>query len=133
MLFLMQGNFYPKILQYQAGDNLAHVAKMAAFPHEEVLFYGVHSFAFDFYTAHLHGSIQEEELQEKWAQGDQVYLYTNSVGMEQLANSGQWDLDILEESPNFHVSRLKGKFINPKTRHEVTDVSMIIKVSPLSD
>ncbi|MFC4870994.1 ArnT family glycosyltransferase [Negadavirga shengliensis] len=131
--FLMQGNFYPKILQYQAGDNLAHKARTAAFPHEEVLFYGVHSFAFDFYTSYLHRSIEEEELQAKRLRGEQLYLYTNSVGRAQLENSGQWDLEILEESPNFHVSRLKGKFINPKTRHEVTDVSMIIKISPLSD
>lgn len=132
VIFLMQGNFYPKILQYQAGDNLAHKVNTAGLPHESVFFYGVHSFAFDFYTAYLHGSIEEEELPSRLAQGDHVYLYTNSVGREQLEKSGQWDLEILEESPSFHVSRLKGKFINPKTRHEVTDVSSIIKVSPLT-
>ncbi|MCH7410647.1 glycosyltransferase family 39 protein [Belliella sp. DSM 111904] len=126
---LLQGNFYPKVLQYQAGDNLAKTAKEAKIPNENVYFYGVHSFAFDYYTAYLHKHIDEDELEQKLNEHKVLYLYTMDPTIDQLLQSDKWSSEIIAQSVNFHVSRLKGEFINPKTRENAIDNRYLVKIS----
>ncbi len=119
---LLNGNFYPALMQYQAGYTLAKTVQQQAIPNGQVAFYNTHSFVFDFATAYLHPAAEAEELRA----GKQQWLVTDAAGIDSL-RSGGITLTVVDSAAQYRVTRLKASFLNPATRPNTLDTIYLIK------
>lgn len=126
---IMQANFYPSILSYQGGSALAKEVKEKNIPNERIFYYGMISFSFDFKSGYLHPYIDQEELYRQLSHHDDVYLYVNEQGREQLEGMTDLSLEVVLSKEAFHVSRLNLKFINPSTRAATLQPHYIVKAN----
>ena len=126
---IMQANFYPSILAYQGGSALAKEVKEKNIPNDRIFYYGMISFSFDFKSGYLHPYIDQEELYRQLSHHDDVYLYVNEQGREQLEGMTDLSLEVVLSKEAFHVSRLNLKFINPSTRTATLQPHYIVKAN----
>ena len=126
---IMQANFYPSILAYQGGSALAKEVKEKNIPNDRIFYYGMISFSFDFKSGYLHPYIDQEELYRQLRHHDEVYLYVNEQGREQLEEMTDLSLKVVLSKKAFHVSRLNLKFINPSTRTATLQPHYIVKAN----
>jgi hypothetical protein len=118
VMFLLHANFYQKLLSYQAGNSLAAIGKAHGVDHTQVYtFQTGHSFSYDFYTAYIHSGIGLEDIQNRQNLQQPLWVITEEAGIAQLQENGI-QIRRQYETQDFHVSRLKWKFLNPKTRAE---------------
>ncbi|WP_143962541.1 ArnT family glycosyltransferase [Litoribacter populi] len=124
---MMQINFYPQLLTYQGGTALAKEADRIGLEKEQTYFFEMHSYSFDFQRKHLHERLNFEEILERVAAGP-LYLYVNPDGFNFLQSQSNLQIETLAEKGAFHVSRLKGRFLNPSTREEALTPNYLIEV-----
>jgi len=122
---LLNGTFYPEILRYQGGSNLAVEAKKLSIPNAETYIYNVKSFVFDFYTAALHPLISLDDIKNKTVKKE--YILTDGKGLDSLRNAGI-PVTIAAVGDQFHVTTLTFKFINPATRKDALSQLYLLKV-----
>lgn len=127
--FTFNANFYPQLLRYQAGNELALAAKKNNIPTNRIFTFQLSdvSFSFDFYTSYIHKNISLEAIraaksnnQEFWVLTDEsgkVYLQDNKVAFQGVVSS-----------KDFRVTRLKGGFLNPNTRPEYVSRLYLIRL-----
>ncbi len=127
-LFLTNANFYPQLLNYQSGTTLAAVTKAQNIQQSEVFFYEAdHSFSFDFNTAYLHQHIAFETIEDLKRQNRNLWLVTDADSKDQLQKSG-FTIQQEHRMADFHVSKLKWKFLNPGTRQEALTTVYLIQL-----
>lgn len=122
---LLSGNFYPAIMNYQGGTQLAKVAKEQQIPLDEVRFYQAHSFTFDFYTKHLtaiDSTLPASVDKERW-------YFTSTPGLESIRASGLKVGEVIERD-HFRVTRLSLKFLKPETRPQTFEKYYLVKIEP---
>ncbi len=112
---LLNGNFYPSLLKFQAGNSLAAYIQEKKISKNEV--YGDQTFSrsFDFYMQTTIPILSLDQIQELQNSGKRAYLYTEVKQMQEL----------LDHSIPFHVEKMIGQFrvtqlniqfLNPNTR-----------------
>ncbi len=119
---MLNGNFYPALMQYQAGYTLAKTVAKQAIPNDEIAFYNTHSFAFDFASVYLHPTIEMEALKKK----KQQWLITDAAGIDSLRNSGK-TIATIDAAAQYRITRLKASFLNPSARPGTLDTLYLIK------
>lgn len=122
---LLSGNFYPSIMKYQGGTELARVAKEQHIPLETVHFYQAHSFTFDFYTQHLAPLDTVLPASADTAR----WYFTSTSGLESIRTSGLKVTEVIERD-NFRVTRLSLKFLRPETRPQTFEKYYLVKIEP---
>jgi 4-amino-4-deoxy-L-arabinose transferase-like glycosyltransferase len=129
---MMQGNFYLKLMNYQSGSVLGKNEQVRKLDQEKVFLYESSSPSFHFNNGYLHPDIILEDLLKKLDEGQIVYIFTGNDGICKLKDFEGVHVDIIAESPDFPVEKLKFKFINPKTRHQTIkrDVVAAVYKSP---
>ena len=125
--FLLNFNFYPQLLRHQAGNNLAQAVKRLGVPVDAVHYLAGHGRAssFDFYTARLTPSVELAELR---ASAAPMLIYTSTRGRSAIEAAGL-AVEVLASNPEFRVTRLNARFLNPRRRDEVLDTHFILRVS----
>ncbi len=124
---LLNGSFYPEILRYQGGSNLAAEAKKLPLQKADAYIYNVKCFAFDFYTASLSTQILLDDVKNK-AGKENMYILTNGQGLDSLRNAAI-PVTIAAQSDQYHVTTLTLKFINPATRKNALDKFYLLQVN----
>jgi 4-amino-4-deoxy-L-arabinose transferase-like glycosyltransferase len=124
---LLNGSFYPEILRYQGGSNLAAEAKELPLQKADTYIYNVKCFAFDFYTASLSTQILLDDIKNK-AGKKNMYILTNGQGLDSLRNAAI-PVTIAAQSDQYHVTTLTLKFINPATRKNALDKFYLLQVN----
>lgn len=128
LLFLVNANFYPQLLSYQSGNVLAAIAKKENADQSRVFPYRTgYNYSYDFYTAAFHYPIGLEAIIEMKRSGEPLWLITDEQGIADLEASG---LQIRSRyaTPDFHVSLLNWRFLNPATRAEATTVHYLLQL-----
>ena len=123
----MNGNFYPKLLKYQAGIALAKVLTEKKINPADVYKFNTNSYAFDFYAANIFPFIELDDMKNKMGHEREVWLFTNEEGKRKLAESGL-PLKLIASSLNAKTTKLKPKFLNPKTRKQACNTNYLIKI-----
>ncbi|ANQ83890.1 hypothetical protein dqs_0820 [Azoarcus olearius] len=124
--FLLNFNFYPRLLGYQAGNQLAAAARELALPVDQIAYldgYG-RANSFDFYTARLTPSVPLAQLQR--GEGPR-YLYTSAGGRDALTAAGV-RYEVLASNPDFRITRLNAQFLDPARRPKTLTEHVLLKV-----
>lgn len=123
---LLNFNFYPRLLEYQAGNRLAAAVVQQGLDRAAVSYLEGHGRAgsFDFYTARLTPTLSLEALR---AAPGPHYLYTAASGRDALAAAGL-RVEVLASNPDFRVTRLNAAFLDPKRRPKTLNEYFLLKV-----
>lgn len=122
---MLNGNFYPKIMEYQGGSNLASLAKQHNIPAGQTVFYNTHSSAFEFETASLSPIVSLPQIKSK---PGNVYVFTNPSGLDTLQMQ-KLPIVNISSSPQFRATRLNIKFVNPATRPAALDTFYLVHIN----
>ncbi|HEX5025051.1 MAG TPA: glycosyltransferase family 39 protein [Agriterribacter sp.] len=124
---ILNGFFYPQLLKYQGGSNLAAGVKQKQIETENIYSYNTNNFTFDFDTKHLTPKLTLEQVKNKPAMS--YWLYTDAIGLDSLR---QINIPVAEsiQSIDYHVTRLKPAFLNPVTRSQTLDTVYLLRIAP---
>lgn len=120
--FLCNSNFYPQLLTYQAGNELAKIVKERIGGENVYQQPGLRSFSFDFYTQTLAKPLTADKLQA----GKPVWLLTDPPGWEQVRK--QYRVGQTIRHRDFSVTQLTLPFINPATRRSSLTELMLVEI-----
>jgi 4-amino-4-deoxy-L-arabinose transferase-like glycosyltransferase len=111
VFFLLNANFYPQLLCYQAGNELAFDTKRKANAKNIYFWPGVYSHSFNFYTAELRKEFSDSIRHLP----SPVWIMTDTERLDQLKQKG---LPILESfaHDDYGITTMQLPFINPATR-----------------
>ncbi len=123
IFYLLNSNFYPQLLTYQGGNELAFATKEKVDPKNVYFWPGVYSTSYNFYAQELHKEFNDSVMQ----QNQPVWLLADKNNLPEIKAKGYGVLEGFEHR-DYQVSRLKGKFINPATRKEVLDTMILVRI-----
>lgn len=123
--FLQNFNFYPKLLRYQAGNNLALALQARGIDVGGVRHFGARANSFDFYTGQLTPPVTLDELK---ATRGSVLVYAADAGRKAIEEAGL-RVEELAASPEFRVTRLNIRFLDPQRRAETLSRHYVLRVS----
>ena len=124
---ILNGFFYPQLLHYEGGANLAKLSREKQIEPSDVYYYNTYNFVFDFDTRHLAPTLSLEEIINK--SGKPYWLFTDTPGLDSL-KQGQIQVAETIKTEHFHITRLKLAFLNPATRPKTLDRLYLLKISP---
>ncbi|TYP97324.1 4-amino-4-deoxy-L-arabinose transferase-like glycosyltransferase [Tenacibaculum adriaticum] len=123
---VLNSYFYPKLLQYQGGMNIAKIIKEKNINIDDIYIYeNNYSWSLDFYTKKNIPWISTDEIKDI---KDEIWLFTKKKN--DIENLKKQEFIITEkiEAENFRVTRLNLKFLNPKTRSSKTGKVYLVKI-----
>ena len=122
-------NFYPQLLSYQAGNELATVSERLKLDPRQVYYFqaGDYSFSYDFYTRFQHKEISMQDIKAMQTKNASVWLFTSAEGKKVLEENGV-PVSTIFQNKDYRVSILKPKFLNPATRGETLTTVYLIKL-----
>jgi 4-amino-4-deoxy-L-arabinose transferase-like glycosyltransferase len=121
--FLLNTNFYPKLLTYQGGNELAFKTKQKLNADSLYFWPGVYSSSYNFHTATLRKEFTDSVLNENktWI------LYDKS--QEEAIKSAGYKLKPVDETRDFEITKLNLNFLNPATREQQCTKLVIAEIS----
>lgn len=126
--FFLNYNFFPQVMKYQGGNELAKDFKADGnIKDSDVVLVELHAHSFDFYTGHNHTPLMPEEFIARYPQmSDKYFLLTLDL-RDYLIKQG-YTVEPVLQRPDYNVSTIKMKFLNPATRAQTFDTLMLAKV-----
>ena len=122
-------HFYPNLLRYQAGSNMAKVVNEENLPVDSIyrLYsdddWGFNTWAMDFYIKRPIQTMKFESVTKK----HDIWLYVTDQDIEKLHNKGiDWDRQYTR--PDFQITQLNMTFLNPSTRKRALSKMHLIHV-----
>lgn len=109
--FLLNANFYPKLLTYQGGNELALATKGKVDPAEVYFWKEMQSSSFNFYTGTLRQQFADSVLQP----GKKVWLLFDIRSEEEIKQAG-YKLGERYSTLDYEITKLDIKFVNPAKR-----------------
>jgi 4-amino-4-deoxy-L-arabinose transferase-like glycosyltransferase len=124
MFFLLNSNFYPQLLTYQGGNELAFATKGKINP-DDVYFWKVsYSSSFNFYTAALRKPFADSVLNS----GKKIWLLYNIKSEAEIKLAG-YKLLPKFSATDYEITRLDIKFMNPAKREKECTKMVLAEVS----
>lgn len=123
LFYLLNANFYPQLLHYQAGNELAFAAKEKVDAGRVYFWPGVYSSSYNFYTATLRKEFTNPVLN----QPPPIWIMTDNKGLDEIKQKG---LSVLEtaEHADYEITMLQLPFINPSTRKAQLNRMLLVRV-----
>jgi len=119
---ILNGLAYPKLLKYQSSSEAAfHILKENQ-AHLKVYQLNIWWRAFHYYNGGIVPAFSEQSLAEAPA----VLVFTDPAGYASLKEN--YKVILVKEFPQFSVTRLSLKFLNPKTRSETLSSNYLLKI-----
>jgi 4-amino-4-deoxy-L-arabinose transferase-like glycosyltransferase len=119
--YLLNTNFYPQLLTYQAGKPLADTTRGIADPKNVYFWKNSFSSTYNFYSS------SNRQVYDDSLRGKKFWLiYQKSQRPE--VDSGGFFLGRSFSVPDYEITRLKKKFIDPATRKETLDTMIMTEV-----
>ena len=112
--------FYPKLLEYQLGNEVSKVIRQKNIDKNKFYLYQVYyERSMDFYSNY---SFQNVENLDSLKANDYVLIKNELINQELLTNFNK-----IERISTFHVSTLNAEFLNPKTRDSALTIYAILQ------
>jgi hypothetical protein len=124
--FLLNTHFYPSLDQYQGGSSMAKYIKEKKYPLDDLYLYDKVYRTFDFYLGAWRPMLTNTEITYKLDEGKTVMLFTNEEGKAKL--EGKFNYTVEHALPDYHITLLDGKFLNPATRSGTYGNVYLLKV-----
>lgn len=123
VFYLLNSNFYPQLLTYQAGNWLALATKGTIDPKNVYYWPGVNSSSYNFYAGETRKVFADSVL----TQNDIVWILTNREHYHELQGKGL-PLHEIIRSHDYSTDKLRPRFLNPVTRPSALDTMMLVRV-----
>lgn len=123
--FLLNFNWYPKLLKYQAGNVLAEKVKDHASATYVFLEGCERSPSFEFYIGRL---LSYQPVESVLKSEERVLIYTGPKGLE-LLKERKARFHIIAAAFDYPVSNLKWQFLDQEKRHEIMPVHCIVEIN----
>lgn len=127
LCLFLNGYFYPRILQYQSGMLAASWIKKNNLT-EQVIMYKTFSYSLQFYANTVVKGFNDEQLLQEYITKQPAVIYTSRDNIPELLQK-KYKISILETFNHFAVSRLKGNFLNYKTREKQLKKIVLARIS----
>jgi hypothetical protein len=123
VFFLLNANFYPQLLRYQAGNELAFATRGKVDARNVYFMPGIYSSSYNFYTAELRKEFHDSVLQGPAP----VWIATMEPRLEEIKAAG---LPVLQTYAHvdYEITMLQLPFINPATRSGETSKMLLVRV-----
>src|SRR5688572_22170821 len=123
VFFLLNANFYPQLLQYQGGNELAFATKKKVDARKVWFWPGIYSSSYNYYTTQLRKEFTDTALQ----QPAPVWIMTDSRRLEEIKQKG---LPIIEqqEAADYEITTMQLPFVNPATREKELSKLLLVRV-----
>ena len=117
-------NFYPSLLNYQAGSEMAKVIAEHNIPVDNVYKLSEnHTWSLDFYNQKPVAISSLKEIRGK----KDIWVYVTDAELAELNQDGfDWDRQYTQD--NFRITRLQAKFLDPGTRKKVLGKMHLIHI-----
>jgi hypothetical protein len=122
--FLLNSNFYPKLLTYQGGNELASLVKGKLNPADVYYWKDMQSSSFGFYTSSLRQPFADSVLQE----GKKTWLLFDSKNEEEIKQAG-YQLGQRYTALDYEITKLDLKFVNPEKREGQCNKMVLAEIS----
>ena len=122
VFYLLNANFYPQLLQYQAGNELAPLVVKNIGAKNVYFQEGETSWSLNFYSNTLHQYFHDSLIDTR----KKIWLATNNERFAELTE--KYRFGKIYSHIDFEITRLEGKFINPETRTEASRRMLIAEV-----
>jgi 4-amino-4-deoxy-L-arabinose transferase-like glycosyltransferase len=109
--FLLNSNFYPQLLKYQGGNQLAFVTKGKVDPQDVYYWKDMQSSSFGFYTASLRQTFSDTVLNA----GKKTWLLYDIRSEEEIKQAG-YKIGQRFEAIDYEITKIDIKFVNPEKR-----------------
>jgi hypothetical protein len=117
--------FYPDLLKYQSGNEAAFYINKN-YPSVAIGRFSTYIPAGEFYL-NQHITITNIDAVKKGEFAKPDLLYITEEELKQLEESNV-SFELVKEFPHFHITMLKLKFINPKTRESMLQKRYLVKL-----
>ena len=123
---VMNAHFYPQLLTYQGGSEMADLIERESLEIETIYKMSeTHTWALDFYFGKPLQVLSGKDLPTNEA----IWLYADEKELERLQRKGiGWDREYSVDQ--FRISRLQARFLNPGTRSEVLRKRYLLHLLP---
>lgn len=123
VFYLLNANFYPQLLTYQGGNELARDTRGQVDPAQVYFWPDMYSTSYNFYSGQLHQYFTDSVYQQK----DTVWIMAGDKNIEAIKAAGYPILGGYAHR-DYQVTRLNGKFINPARRKEVVEQMVLVRI-----
>lgn len=123
IFYLLNNNFYPQLLTWQGGNELADAARARVKPGSVYFWPGIYSSSYNFYTSELRKEWQPAAAQ----QPGPLWIMTDSGHLPELQQSGLRPLEIIGHRDH-EITMLSLKFLNPQRRPDVAGRLLLVRV-----
>jgi 4-amino-4-deoxy-L-arabinose transferase-like glycosyltransferase len=127
----MNYNFFPRLLKYQGGNELAFQMRKESSPitDRDIVLLDVNAHSFDFYRGYNHDIVDIDKLGSKLPSlSNKYFLIGSKMARESLSDS--FIIKPVIQTPDYNVTTMKLKFLNPKTRSNKLDTLMLVQIEP---
>lgn len=127
VFFLLNFNFYPKLLPYQSGHVLAQKIKQSGIDVSKIYYLDTNerNYSMDFSLHTLPTTINSNDLKSLKTP---IYIFADASQTSILKNQ-KIKVDTIIKVDHYNVSTLKFKFLNPRTRHQTLAEHFILQLS----
>lgn len=123
---LLNTNFYPQLMHYQAGSEMAFIAKKNNIPVEQTYIYKKLLFSFDFYSGKTVPALSTDQVITRAKNGERFFLFLKAKDYNDFT-ADSLNITRKLETPHFHVSQLKYEFLNPATRSQAVEYYYLLQ------
>ncbi|MNE56244.1 hypothetical protein D3C80_1511380 [compost metagenome] len=113
-------------MHYQAGSEMAFIAKKNNVPVDQTYIYKKLLFSFDFYSGKTVPALSTDQIITKAKKGERFYLFLKAKDYGDFA-ADSLNITRKFETPHFHVSQLKYDFLNPATRSQAVEYYYLLQ------
>jgi len=127
--FLLYYNFFPQLLKYQGGNEMARQMKEKniAIPDEKIILIDPNAHSFDFYRGYSHPLLTPDELvQDDSATRDHFFLMNR--GDRKILEEKGFKIEPVISQKDYNVAKVSLKFLNMATREKRLDTLMLARV-----
>ncbi len=124
--FCLNTQFYPRLLLYQAGNNVAKIITTEKIELDKVFMVkGRPSWSLDFYTKRITPTIDINEVSEKIPNDSWLFIYEDHMEVLQQNNikwSNRYEIN------HHRITRLSLDFLNPNTRDSILQKAFLLQI-----
>jgi hypothetical protein len=126
--FCLNTQFYPKLLQYQAGNNAGLLIKKEQINPKDVfmLTEDKTSWSLDFYTERITPRISITEISKNIKKGQWLFVYEDQIKTLK-ENNIKWSKEY--KIDHYRITRLNLKFLNPESRKNILEKAFLLQIN----
>ncbi len=123
-------HFFPQLLTYQGGQLLAKKVNELQLPNHQIYWLEPldYPYSFDYYSNCIHTVLSVDDLNNFKHAKKPIYLFVEEIQLQKL-NNNQINYTIMQEANDYRITRLKGNFLNPKTRKSQLQKVFLVSVN----